>query len=60
MRFPTIPNNDITIEYLQSLNDKQKNRLFVLVFMEYMKREGISNEEKLKTIGLIEKALEKK
>ena len=60
MRFPTTPNNDVTIEYLQSLNDKQKNRLFAFVFMEYMKCEGISNEEKLKTIELIGKALEKK
>lgn len=60
MRFPTIPDNGITIEYWQSLNDKQKNRLFTLIFMEYVKRDGISNEEKLKTIEQIERALEKK
>lgn len=60
MRFPTIPDNGITMEYWQSLNDKQKSRLFTLIFTEYVKREGISNEEKLKTIEQIERALEKK
>jgi hypothetical protein len=60
MRFPTIPDNGITMEYWQSLNDKQKSRLFALIFAEYVKREGISNEEKLKTIEQIERALEKK
>jgi hypothetical protein len=60
MRFPTIPDNGITMEYWQSLNDKQKSRLFTLIFAEYVKREGISNEEKLKTIEQIERALEKK